>query len=192
MRLILLRHAEPDWPDGWVDQDVGLSDRGRGQAHAAGRELARRFAAAAPSAVLSSPLRRAHETAAAVAGQLGLPVSQDEALAGLADPALRRQLAENRVDDAFLAYLTSIQERAWSSVQRLIEASDPEATVVVASHEMTIAAIICRALSMPVADFRRLRVDIASLSIVNFQPRRTLLALLNDTNHLKEIGPPPV
>ena len=66
LRLLLLRHAETDWNrerryQGWTDTD--LSEVGRGQAEAAGRLLARQPLAA----VWSSPLRRARDTAAAIA-----------------------------------------------------------------------------------------------------------------------------
>ena len=69
LRLLLLRHAETDWNregryQGWTDTD--LSELGRGQAEAASRLLARQPLAA----VWSSPLRRARDTAAAIAGAL--------------------------------------------------------------------------------------------------------------------------
>jgi broad specificity phosphatase PhoE len=61
-RLLLVRHAEP--AGSWQEhEDPGLSDRGRRQA----AELATRLGAAAPRAVVSSPLARARETAAALA-----------------------------------------------------------------------------------------------------------------------------
>src|SRR5258705_11440481 len=82
LRLLLLRHAETDWNregryQGWTDTD--LSAVGRGQAEAAGRLLARQPLAA----VWSSPLRRARDTAAAIADAQGLAGKEHDALNGM-------------------------------------------------------------------------------------------------------------
>ena len=75
----LIRHAESSWNalgrwQGW--SDPGLSTRGRAQAH----ELARSVAEAGIEAIVASDLRRARETAAIVAGALGLDPSVDPRL----------------------------------------------------------------------------------------------------------------
>ena len=68
--LVLLRHGDTDWSEhgrvtGWVD--IGLSDTGRQQARAGGRQLA--DAGAVADVVYTSQLRRARQTAALVVGQ---------------------------------------------------------------------------------------------------------------------------
>src|SRR5215210_6640675 len=71
MELILVRHAEPRRVGaGEVDgpADPGLTDRGRQQAE----RLAAWLAVEPVDAVITSPLRRARETAAPVASALGL------------------------------------------------------------------------------------------------------------------------
>jgi broad specificity phosphatase PhoE len=78
LRLLLIRHARTDWSrdrrlQGW--HDVPLSDEGRAQAEAVGRALAERPIAA----VYSSPLRRALDTAAAIAAPHRLEVQADVA-----------------------------------------------------------------------------------------------------------------
>lgn len=70
--ICLTRHGETDWNkqgilQGWLD--VPINDRGREQAHA----MAAHFAATEFSAVWSSPLARAYETAAIIAQRLALP-----------------------------------------------------------------------------------------------------------------------
>ena len=80
MDLLLVRHAQPLRVDeGSVDgvADPGLSAAGRAQAE----RLAAWLAVDAPDAVLTSPLRRARETAAPLADQLGLPVEVVDGLA---------------------------------------------------------------------------------------------------------------
>ncbi len=80
MELLLVRHAQPvRVEEGTVTgaADPELSAAGRRQAE----RLAAWLAADAPAAVLSSPLRRARETAAPVADALGLPVEVVDGLA---------------------------------------------------------------------------------------------------------------
>jgi phosphohistidine phosphatase len=68
-RLILLRHAKSDWPDGAADHERPLARRGRRDAPAAGRWLA--GAGLDPDAVVCSTARRARETWALVQPELG-------------------------------------------------------------------------------------------------------------------------
>jgi phosphohistidine phosphatase SixA len=75
MRLFLVRHAHSD--PGVPDELRPLSARGREQA----RGLGERLAAAAPDAVLASPLLRARETAAPIAKAAGVDLRVDERLA---------------------------------------------------------------------------------------------------------------
>src|SRR5439155_25997006 len=78
--LVLARHGETDWNrehrlQGWADPP--LNDLGREQS----LELAEALRGESFDAVYSSDLRRASETARAVAGRLGLPsVIEDASL----------------------------------------------------------------------------------------------------------------
>ena len=81
MELLLVRHAQPVRVDGGRVEgtaDPGLSAAGRVQAE----RLATWLAADTPDAVLTSPLRRARETAAPLAAALGCSA---EAVDGLAE-----------------------------------------------------------------------------------------------------------
>ncbi|MFC7532092.1 histidine phosphatase family protein [Actinoplanes sp. GCM10030250] len=78
-RLLVWRHGNTDWNAGHRVQgqsDVPLNDVGRRQAAEAAALLAR----LRPDAIVSSDLRRAADTAAALATVTGLPVSSDERL----------------------------------------------------------------------------------------------------------------
>ena len=79
MRLILVRHAHSDPGD--PDELRPLSARGREEA----RALGERLAVERPDAVVSSPLLRARETAAAIAKAAGIELRIDERLAPGAD-----------------------------------------------------------------------------------------------------------
>jgi phosphohistidine phosphatase len=75
VRLILVRHAHA--VSGEPDELRPLSDRGREEA----RALAERLDAAAPDLVVTSPLLRARETAAAIASATGAELRTDDRLA---------------------------------------------------------------------------------------------------------------
>jgi probable phosphoglycerate mutase len=78
-RLIIWRHGNTDWNAGHRVQgqtDVPLNDLGRQQA-ADAAELLVRFS---PDAIMSSDLRRAADTAAALSAVTGRPVELDERL----------------------------------------------------------------------------------------------------------------
>jgi phosphohistidine phosphatase len=75
VRLILVRHAHAEPGD--PDELRPLSARGRDEALA----LAERLAPTAPDIVLASPLLRARETAAAIAGAAAAELRVDERLA---------------------------------------------------------------------------------------------------------------
>lgn len=71
-RICVMRHGETDWNiaqilQGWID--VPLNDTGRRQAH----ELAQTLADAGFSVIVSSPLRRALETAEIIADTWHMP-----------------------------------------------------------------------------------------------------------------------
>jgi len=70
MRLLLVRHGRPDEGQPEHAQDPPLRDDGRAQAQAVAALLARE----AVTHVVSSPLRRARETADPLAARLGQPV----------------------------------------------------------------------------------------------------------------------
>jgi phosphohistidine phosphatase SixA len=74
MRLILVRHAKAE--PGAPDAERPLTQKGRERA----RELGELLAARRPDAVVSSPLRRALETAAPIAEAAGLDVEVDDRL----------------------------------------------------------------------------------------------------------------
>lgn len=78
-RLILLRHGQTEWNavermQGQLDTD--LTDLGRAQAQDAAEELSKR----SPLAIVTSDLRRARDTAAALADRSGITPSEDPRL----------------------------------------------------------------------------------------------------------------
>jgi phosphohistidine phosphatase len=92
MRLYVVRHAEA--APGEPDELRPLTPAGRQQARSLGERLARDGVHL--DALLSSPLLRARETAAAIAKRLGVAVEVDERLAPGATAELVRSATAGR------------------------------------------------------------------------------------------------
>jgi phosphohistidine phosphatase SixA len=90
MRIFLVRHAHA--APGDPDELRPLTPAGE----AAVEELARRLAGEHPTAVISSPLLRARQTADAIAEASGLVAEVDERMAPGATSATLREAAEER------------------------------------------------------------------------------------------------
>jgi phosphohistidine phosphatase len=90
VRLFLVRHAEA--APGDPDELRPLTSAGRTAARALGKQLARQR----PTAVISSPLLRARETAQLIAKASGLTAETDARLAPGADAGDLREAASGR------------------------------------------------------------------------------------------------
>ncbi|MBI4338604.1 MAG: histidine phosphatase family protein [Chloroflexi bacterium] len=203
MKLYLVRHGETQYNRDHLVQGrspTGLTELGVRQAMAAAEALAQEGIAA----LYSSPLNRAVETSTIIGGRLGLSVHLEEGLSemdtgeldGLTSQEMRAQYPEFMAQwrqDAGAAHLpggeslAEVQERAWKAVEDIVR-RHPEENVVAVSHNFTLCALVCKALGLPLAGFHRLRVDLGSLSALDFSPQRDRLVLLNSTFHLAEVG----
>lgn len=203
MRLILVRHGQTQHnADGLVQgqADIPLSDVGRRQAAA----LAAALADEPIQAIVSSPLRRAWDTAATIAAARGLTVSEEpdliemdvghmEGLSGAEmrsryPEALQRWLAPGGTAVPLPGgeSLAAVQERAWRAVTRLRERFS-DGTVVAVTHNFVIASIVCRVVGVPLDGFRRFRIEVASRTTVEVGAERWLLLHLNDVCHLRAL-----
>lgn len=90
-RLLLLRHAKSDWPDGVADQERPLAQRGRVAAPRMGAHMAQLGLTA--DRVLVSPARRTRETWELVCGQM---------------PPVATVASEPRIYDASAARLLAV------------------------------------------------------------------------------------
>jgi broad specificity phosphatase PhoE len=147
-RLILWRHGNTDWNNGERIQgqaDVGLNDLGREQAAVAAPLLA----ALRPDVIISSDLRRARDTAEALAALTGLPVCTDPRLReryfGWWQGMTLTEIAERYPADyaawrsgaadlgCEIESLDDLGKRAGAALQEAVD-SAPGATIVVATH----------------------------------------------------------
>lgn len=85
-RVHVIRHGKPASTWGGDDEDPGLDAAGQEQARAVAAMLAALPEEERPGRVISSPLRRCHETAAPLAAILGVPVEIEPAVGEIPTP----------------------------------------------------------------------------------------------------------
>ena len=200
-RLLLLRHGQTELSVQRRYSGRGnpeLTDVGRRQAADAARHLA---AKGGITAVISSPLQRARDTAAAAADALGLAVEVDDDLIetdfGEWEGLTFLEAAE-RHPDVHGRWLrdTSLRppggesfDEVWDRVQRARErivARHGSGTVLVVSHVTPIKTMLRIALGAGATILHRLHLDLASLSIAEFYPDQgASVRLVNDTSYLQ-------
>ncbi|MEO6882369.1 MAG: bifunctional RNase H/acid phosphatase [Mycobacteriaceae bacterium] len=199
-RLLLLRHGQTE-----LSVQRRYSGRGNPALTALGREQAAHAAQRlrtgdAVSAVVSSPLGRARETAQAAGDALGLAVSVHDGLTetdfgtweGLTfsearqrDPELHaRWLADTSVAPPGGESFDAVHRRVRRARDELL-ATHGAATVLVVSHVTPIKTLLRMALDSGPGLLWRLHLDLASLSVADFYPDGgASVRLVNDTSHL--------
>jgi broad specificity phosphatase PhoE len=83
--------------------------------------------------------------------------------------------------------LREVQERAWALAEGW-RRERPDGEVVAVTHNFVIRALVCRALGLPLAEFRRLRHGLAARTILEIREDGGALVLLNDQSHLIAAG----
>ena len=198
-RLLLLRHGQTALS---VERrysghgDPELTPLGRAQAAGAAARLA---AMPGIAAVLTSPLRRARDTAQAVAEATGAPLAVRDGLIETdfgAWEGLTFAEAKARDPELHAAWLGSEEVappggESFAAVGRRVEEERaavvgefPEATVVLVTHVTPIKMLLRDALQGGPGVLYRLHLDLAALSIVDFYPDGgASVRLVNDTSH---------
>lgn len=206
IEIVLIRHGVTDWNlQGRLqgNSDVPLAPPGLEQAEA----VARRVGAAGGgrfSALYTSDLARARQTADAMAPALGLAPEPDPRLRELDYGGLEGMewLAARRLHPGFSASwdtdpvctrvpggesFRDLRERVVSWLGEVLRNVDPgrERAVVAVTHSGPIKVLVCEALGLPLSLRARFHVDNASVSVLRWNERGPALALLNDYCHLR-------
>lgn len=169
-RLILLRHGQTHYNASFRMQgqlDTELSELGVQQAHAVGRALAPRR----PWTILSSDLQRAHETALALASEVGLEVHTDARLRET-DLGTWQGMTHSEVDDlwpdARMRWRSTprwsppegesrldVARRTRQVVDEIVDSSPHwnEHPAVLVAHGGAIAALTAALLELPVEQY---------------------------------------
>ena len=202
-RLLLVRHGDTALNSAeryWGCTDVELSAAGIGQAE----RLRDRLAGEKIDAAYTSNLKRALVTADIILSGRCLHVMACEELRevnfgeleGLNFTDISRLYPEvteawsrwsldfrfpggesfKHLDERVRKFMVSLQEHA------------SEETILIVAHSATLRLLICRLLGVGLKHWRQIRLDLASLSILETYSEGGIINLLNDTSHLRERG----
>ncbi len=194
--LILVRHGETPANAGHLIQgrtDLSLDDRGRRQARAVAG------VASGASLVVCSPLRRARQTAAAMApgpkvvvderwveldyGELdGRPVGEAWA------PLWEQWRRDPEFAPAGGESLATVGRRVRAACEELVEAASTS-DVVVVTHVSPIKAAVIWALGVGDEAAWRMFCDLASVTRLAIGERGPVLCSFNEVHHLASIEP---
>jgi probable phosphomutase (TIGR03848 family) len=178
---------------GWTP-GIPLDDRGLAQAAA----LAARLAPLQLDAIVSSPLERCQQTAAAiVAGRDGQQVVTDDRVGechyGDWTGRPLKKLATERLWRVVQAHPSAVtfpgpdgesmpdmQHRAVAAVRDWNARLGQDATYLICSHGDVIKAIVADSLGLHLDQCQRIQADPCSLTVIRYTPLRPFLVRMND------------
>jgi broad specificity phosphatase PhoE len=202
-RILLIRHGETDWNRIRRFQgrsDLPLNRRGKEQA----RALALRLKGEAITAIHSSPLARAIETARIVKTfHPSIHLEEEEGLVemdlgdfeGMEAPAWAEKYPEFlkawREDPSSVRMpggetFGEVQARALNTLERIVRSYPRGSTLLISSHNFVNRAILCHAMKVPLADLRKLKQDTAALNILYIEGDELRAETVNESAHLPE------
>jgi probable phosphomutase (TIGR03848 family) len=189
---------------GWTP-GVQLDETGQAQVQA----VAERLAKVPLAAVVSSPLERCQQTAAALVAGRDVQVQSDDRLGEarygdwtgrtikeLAKEPLWKVVQQHPSAAVFPGPegegLAQTQARAVAAVRAWNATLGPDAVWVACSHGDVIKAILADALGLHLDQFQRIVVDPASVSVVTYTETRPFVGRVNDTGgDVSGLIPPP-
>jgi len=202
--IILIRHGSTEWNEGEGERfrgstEIELNELGLRQAEATAASLSRWKV----DAMYSSPLNRALGTAEILASPSGLKVMP---LPGLIDIDYGSwqglSLREAQAEDSRLYQLwqqnphlvtfpqgeslTQVRMRAVATVDSL-PANHAGETIVLVSHKVVCKVLLCYFLGLDNSHFWQVEQDTAAINIMELRDNASVVKLLNDTCHLREL-----
>ena len=199
LRLLLVRHGAIPCVDGgryWGHTDVPLSRHGIEQAGM----LCQRLSSEGITAIYSSDLSRARDTAAIIAESHDVPVILCRNLREINFG----QLEGTTFDEAQRSHpgieslwsgtdpragfpggesVEALASRVDNVIQRVL-ADSSEGNVLLVAHGGPLRVLVCRMMGMNVSQWWQIRIDLASLSVLEVYPEGSMVTVLNDVCHL--------
>ncbi|MCH8030475.1 MAG: histidine phosphatase family protein [Bacteroidetes bacterium] len=77
-----------------------------------------------------------------------------------------------------------LQERAWNALMELEQSHMQDETLILVSHNFAIRTIVGELLGMPLSNFHRMVLNLASICIIETDTRGRRLVSYNSTGHL--------
>ncbi len=206
--VLLVRHgltaATGHTLSGWTP-GIPLDERGTAQA----RALGARLAGLPLDAIISSPLDRCQQTAAAIAEADGRPPIQTDERVGechygdwtgqelkvLAKEPLWKVVQAHPSAVRFPGpdgeAMLDMQHRAVSAVRDWNTRLGDKATYLVCSHGDVIKALIADALGLHLDLSQRIQADPCSLTVIRYTSLRPFLLRMNDLGGVEDLLPRP-
>ena len=199
-RLLLIRHGDTKLNSAeryWGHTDVELSATGMRQAE----RLRHRLAAQKIDAIYASNLCRASITAGVIAfsHQLDIITCAElreinfGKLEGLTFKEISQLYPE--VTKLWSDWSLTLKFPGGESVSELnnrvskflgrLQKHAPEETILIVAHSASLRLLLCHLLGIGLQHWRQIRLDLASLSILETHPQGAILSLLNDVSHLR-------
>ena len=190
--VLLIRHGETEWNrSGRVmgDQPIPLNPTGEAQAHTCAGVLSR----TPISAIYTSPVLRAAQTAEILRGPQEIPLHQVPGLSEIgvgnwinrywhefADDQAKREwyTRPDRARPSGGETLREVQQRAVAAVEQAL-ATTHDAPIVFVSHGDVIRAIIAHYLQLDLAIIRQARIDHVAVSGLDLTGAAAQLLFLN-------------
>jgi broad specificity phosphatase PhoE len=190
--LYLVRNAATEWSrEKRVAgrRDLGLSAEGQAQA----AELGERLRNIEIAEVLCSPVLRAVETSERIARPHGIEVARDPRLtdlgAGTWEGMKHEEIWASEEYKRFLANplaesipggekLVDARDRLVSSVNQALADNELGANVVMVSHAGPLRVLLAHYLGMDLANYHRLRLSPASISVLRYDSEQGIPRLL--------------
>ena len=198
-----MRHGQTEWNR--VERfrgraDLSLDETGRLQAEAA----ALRLKAEHVAAIYSSPLKRAIQTADAIAKQLKLPVQPLEGLIDIdfgsfqglsAEEATKKdgELFKMWVERPHLVRfpegesLDIVRQRVLAAVDD-VATKHKDQTAILVSHTVVCKVLMCAMLGLDNSHVWQVRQDVNAINIFELRDGVPLIISVNDTCHLKSLS----
>lgn len=199
LRIYLIRHGETEWNiqgkyQGQVDTD--LSERGKWQGERVGEALAK----IRPDHILTSPLKRARETAECCAKHHQMEVELDHRLTEIAHGTWEGRYSEEiaTTDAALLAAwqnaphtVTMPQGESLADVLARVRVAFDEyaqkydgQTIFVVAHDAVNKVIIADLMGMDLSRFWQIKQDNTCINVLEYEDGIWRLVTLNNVGHL--------
>lgn len=203
IEIILARHGETDWNASEIFRgraDIPLNETGRKQAEMLGEYLGSEEI----DFIYSSPLRRAVDTAEAIAGRHNLKVNTIDNLIdfhfgdwqGLPLTEVGEKYSEiyrdwldtpEQVRIPGGESLEDVRSRALPFVEDAIMRCG-NGKIVFVSHRVVNKVLVCSLLGLDLSHFFNIRIDTCGLSRFDCGDGRLVLTAHNDTSFLRSVG----
>ena len=198
-KLLLARHGNTKLNSAerlWGQTDAELSAEGVGQAE----RLRDRLATQKIDVIYTSNLQRASATAKIIVSSHQVDIVTCPELReinfGKIEGLTFKEVSQlyPEVAEAWFKWSLALKYPGGESVTELnnrvskflgkLEKHAPEETILIVAHSAPLRMLICHLLGVEIQHWRQIRLDLASLSMLDTYPQGAILNLLNDVSHL--------